>query len=113
MCDIFLGIISPWAFEYKDFDGFNMEKLRGYGRWVKVVQGRDGEDGGNIGLYYDGATGWYYPLPRRDDLFHVNEVYKLVEQRRAERFKKTPLAVQSNPFSNSSDSNEPDIFANE
>lgn len=110
-CDIFIGIVSPHAFDYKDFDGFNIEKLKGYGRWIKIVQGRDGEDGGSIGLYYDGATGFYYPLPRRDDILHVNEVYKLVEQRRKERFNRSPLSQQSNFFSNESVSDGTDIFA--
>ena len=82
-CDIFLGIVNPYSFEFKTFgSGYDITKLKSYARWLKVVQGRDGESDATLGMYFDGATGWYKELPNLNDTINLNKVYQLVERHR-------------------------------
>jgi hypothetical protein len=85
-CDIFLGIVNPYSFEFKTFGengGYDITRLRSYGRWLKVVQGRDGESDATLGMYFDGATGWYAALPHYTDTAKLNRVYQLVQENRS------------------------------
>lgn len=80
-CDIFLGIVNPYSFEFKTFgEGYDITKLRSYGRWLKVVQGRDGESDATLGMYFDGAVGWFAALPKCSDTTEMNKVYQLVQR---------------------------------
>lgn len=84
-CDVFLGIVNPYSFEFKAFgenNGYDITRLRSYGRWLKVVQGRDGESDATLGMYFDGATGWYTALPKYTDTIEMNKVYQLVQRNR-------------------------------
>jgi hypothetical protein len=84
-CDVFLGIVNPYSFEFKFFgdnNGYDITKLRGYGRWLKVVQGRDGESDATLGMFFDGATGWYASLPNYTNTDELNRVYQLVKKYR-------------------------------
>ena len=83
MCDIFLGIVNPYSFEFKVFgEGYDITKLKSYARWLKVVQGRDGESDATLGMYFDGATGWYAALPHHTNTVELNKVYQLVQRNR-------------------------------
>jgi len=82
-CDVFLGIVNPYSFEFKTFgEGYDITKLRSYARWLKVVQGRDGESDATLGMYFDGATGWYAALPKITNTVELNKVYQLVQRNR-------------------------------
>lgn len=79
-CDIMLGITSPYAFELKEDRKYDITKLKGYIKFLDVVLGRDGESNAFIGLYFDGATGFYAPLPKYDNLPELNKVYQLIQK---------------------------------
>lgn len=83
MADIFLGIVNPYAFEFQTFgenNAYDITKLRSYARWLKVVQGRDGESDATLGMYFDGAVGWYAALPHHSKIDELSKVYKLVQR---------------------------------
>lgn len=75
-----LGITSPYAFELKEDRKYDITKLKGYIKFLDVVLGRDGESNAFIGLYFDGATGFYAPLPKYDNLPELNKVYQLIQK---------------------------------
>jgi hypothetical protein len=79
-CDLFLGIVNPYSFEFPEFDKYDITKLRSYARWLKVVQGRDGESDAVLGMYFDGATGFYTSLPKYNNLTELNKVYQLIQR---------------------------------
>lgn len=79
-CDIMLGITSPYAFEFKEYLKYDITKLRGYARFLEVVLGRDGESNAVLGMYFDGATGFYAPLPKYDNISELNKVYQLIQR---------------------------------
>lgn len=79
-CDIFFGITSPYAFELREFCRYDITKLRSYCKFLEVVQGRDGESNAILGMYFDGAVGYYTPLPKYDNLTELNKVYQLIQR---------------------------------
>lgn len=78
-CDVMLGITSPYSFELKEYLKYDITKLRSYARFLEVVLGRDGESNAILGMYFDGATGYYAPLPKYSDTEALNRVYQLVQ----------------------------------
>lgn len=75
-----IGVTSPYAFEFKEYLKYDITKLRSYVRFLEVVLGRDGESNAILGMYFDGATGFYAPLPRYDNIAELNKVYQLIQK---------------------------------
>lgn len=75
-----LGITSPYAFELKEYLHYDITKLRSSARFLEVVLGRDGESNAILGMYFDGAVGYYAPLPRYDNIAELNKVYQLIQR---------------------------------
>ena len=79
-CDIFLGITSPIAFEIKEYLRYDITRLKSYCKFLEIVQGRDGESNAILGMYFDGATGYYAPLPKYDNITELKKVYELIKK---------------------------------
>lgn len=79
-CDVMLGITSPFSWELKEYLKYDITKLRGYCKFLEIVLGRDGESNAILGMYFDGATGYYAPLPKYDNISELNKVYQLIQR---------------------------------
>lgn len=79
-CDVMLGITSPFSWELKEYLKYDITKLRGYCKFLEIVLGRDGESNAILGMYFDGATGFYAPLPKYDNIPELNKVYQLIQK---------------------------------
>lgn len=83
-CDYMFGITNPFAFQMPKYPvsnvGYDITKLRDCARFLEVVLGRDGVSNSMLALYFDGATGFYSPLPKSDDYTNLRKVYDLVNQ---------------------------------
>lgn len=79
-CDVMLGITSPFSWELKEYLKYDITKLRGYCKFLEIVLGRDGEGNAILGMYFDGATGYYAPLPKYDNIPELNKVYQLIQR---------------------------------
>lgn len=79
-CDVMLGITSPFSWELKEYLKYDITKLRGYSKFLEIVLGRDGESNAILGMYFDGATGYYAPLPKYDNIAELNKVYQLIQR---------------------------------
>lgn len=79
-CDVMLGITSPFSWELKEYLKYDITKLRGYCKFLEIVLGRDGESNAILGMYFDGATGYYAPLPKYDNIAELNKVYQLIQR---------------------------------
>lgn len=75
-----LGITNPYSFELKEYLKYDITKLRSCARFLEVVLGRDGISNAIVGLYFDGATGYYATLPKYDNLEDLNKVYNLIQR---------------------------------
>lgn len=83
-CSMMLGITNPFAFEVPKYpsnsNGYDITQLRGYARFLEVVLNREGESNGLLGLYFDGATNFFTPLPPPTDTVSLQKVYALVQK---------------------------------
>lgn len=79
-CDVMLGITNPFSFELPKYLGYDISKLKDNARFLEVVLGRDGESNAILPMYFDGAVGYYAPLPRADNVTELNKVYQFVER---------------------------------
>jgi len=77
-CSMMLGITNPFSFEIPTYFGYDITKLRGYARFLEVVLSREGESNGMIGLYFDGATNFFAPLPSANNALELQRVYDLI-----------------------------------
>lgn len=79
-CSLMLGITNPFAFEIPEYLKYDIRRLRGYARFLEVVLNREGESNGVLALYFDGATNYFAPLPRYDNIADLNKVYQLIQK---------------------------------
>ena len=79
-CSVMLGITNPFAFELPEYLKYDITRLRGYARFLEVVLNREGESNGVLALYFDGATNYFAPLPKYDNINELNKVYQLVQK---------------------------------
>ena len=77
-----LGITNPDGFGIEEYREYNTSKsgLAGYARFLEAVLSREGESNGYIGLYFDGATNYFHPLPDPKDKSRLNKVYELIDK---------------------------------
>lgn len=79
-CDVMLGITCPFVWELKEYLRYDITKLKDCARFLEVVLGRDGQSNAILGMYFDGATGFYAPLPKYDNIPELNKVYQLIQK---------------------------------
>lgn len=65
--NLVLGIFSPYKFDIKSYMGYDISILKDHFRTLEVIVSRDGECGGLIPLYFDGAVCDWFELPKTDD----------------------------------------------
>jgi hypothetical protein len=62
--NVTLGLFSPFRFGISDYLSYNIEILRDRIRFLEVITNRDGEMGGMIPLWFDGAVCDFRELPK-------------------------------------------------
>lgn len=80
--NIVLGLFSPMRFELKEYMGYDITKFKDGIRFLEVIVNRDGEMGGIIALYFDGAVSSYRELPLPGDSVGINKVYDFMFKNR-------------------------------
>lgn len=73
--NIVLGIFSPYKFGLKEYLGYPIDKFKDHFRTLEVLVNRDGELGGIIALFFDGAVCSWAELPKLDNTTEMNLVY--------------------------------------
>lgn len=73
--NIVLGIFSPYKFGLKEYLGYPIDKFKDHFRTLEVLVNRDGELGGIIALFFDGAVCSWAELPKIDNTAELNMVY--------------------------------------
>lgn len=81
-CNMMLGITNPSAFEVPEYPsgkGYDIRQLKGFARFLEIVLNRDGESNDLLGLYFDGATNFFSPLPPSNDLISLQKIYNHIQ----------------------------------
>lgn len=78
--NIVLGLFSPSRFGIPTYLGYDIKKFKDNIRFLFVLANRDGEMGGVLPLYFDGAICTFAELPKPNDTIELTKVYKLLQK---------------------------------
>lgn len=78
--NITLGLNSPARFGIQEYFGYDIRRLNDNVRFLEVLVNRDGQMGGVVGLFFDGAVCTFSELPLPGDKIAMEKVYKHVKQ---------------------------------
>ena len=76
LANITLGLFSPFRFGITEYFGYDITILKDRIRFLEVITNRDGEMGGILPLYFDGAVCDFRELPKPDDKPALEKIYK-------------------------------------
>ena len=80
LADIVLGLFSPFRFGITEYFGYDIGILKDHIRFLEVIVNRNGEMGGLLPLWFDGAVCNFRELPKPDDKAHMDNVYRMCKQ---------------------------------
>ena len=75
--DIVLGLFSPFRFGITEYFGYDISILKDHIRFLEVIVNRNGEMGGMIPLWFDGAVCDFKEMPQADNKAAMNSVYAI------------------------------------
>jgi hypothetical protein len=73
--NVVLGLFSPFRFGITEYFEYDITILRDRIRFLEVITNRDGEMGGILPLWFDGAVCDFKELPKPDDKAAMSKVY--------------------------------------
>ena len=92
--NVVLGLFSPYRFGITEYFNYDITILKDHIRFLEVIVNRDGEMGGLLPLWFDGAVCDFKELPKPEDKVAMSKVYnycKQLEQRQQQTTTKTAL----------------------
>ena len=75
--DIVLGLFSPFRFGITEYFGYDVTVLKDHLRFLEVIVNRNGEMGGILPLWFDGAVCDFKELPKVEDKSAMNSIYNM------------------------------------
>lgn len=91
-CNVLLGLFSPARFGLPEYMGYDVKKFKDHLRFVEIVINRDGEMGGIMPLYFDGATNSFFELPLPNDPA-IQKWYDYAKSQEQEKYKQRVFFV--------------------
>lgn len=73
--DVVLGLFSPFRFGITEYMGYDVTILKDHLRFLEVIVNRNGEMGGLLPLYFDGAVCDFTEIPKPDDKAGLAKIY--------------------------------------
>lgn len=77
--DIVLGLFSPFRFGITEYFGYDITLLKDHIRFLEVIVNRNGEMGGLLPLWFDGAVCDFKELPKPEDKPNIDALYNLAK----------------------------------
>lgn len=77
--NLILGLYSPYRYGIRDYENYDITKMKDNIRFLEIIAGRQGGGGNVCPLYFDGAVNYFKELPLPNDKINMEKVYKLVE----------------------------------
>ena len=93
--NVLMGLFSPFKFGLKEYMGYDITKFKDSIRFLEMCVNRDGELGGIVALYFDGATCTFKELPPPDDKASLEQIYSYIN---STKYKKDKLFFIYNIF---------------
>lgn len=90
--NIVLGLFSPFRFGITEYFGYDITRLKDHIRFLEVIVNRDGEMGGLLPLWFDGAVCDFKELPKPDDKANIAVFYNRCQTLEAQKNGSTQTA---------------------
>ena len=74
-----MGLFNPFKFGLREYNGYNIVRLRDHIRFLEMCLNRDGELGGMVALFFDGATCSFFEMPPIENKEELEKVYRYAE----------------------------------
>lgn len=75
-----IGLYSPFKYGLREYEGYDITKLRNHVRFMEVIEDRDyGANGQICPLFFDGAVSTFNELPRPEDKEGMQQVYNYID----------------------------------
>ena len=89
-CSMMIGIYNPFKYGKKEYNGYDLTRLRNYARFLVIGEDRDYGAGNNVcPLFFNGASSFWSELPKADDQSGMNSVYAYIESLEKKKLEKT------------------------
>lgn len=75
--DIVLGLFSPARFGITEYFGYDITVLKDHIRFLEIIVNRNGQMGGLLPLWFDGAVCDFKELPKPEDKKLMDAVYNM------------------------------------
>ena len=75
--DIVLGLFSPFRFGITEYFGYDISILKDHIRFLEVIVNRNGEMGGILPLWFDGAVCDFREMPKPEDKTAIAGIYNI------------------------------------
>lgn len=99
--NLVIGLYSPFKYGIREYEGYDITKLRDNVRFMEVIEDRDyGANGQICPLYFDGAVSSFAELPRVQNKEDMEKMYKFVMDKQKRRFSKSFLMHSVRKFIN-------------
>lgn len=83
--NLVLGLYSPFKYEVKNHEGYDITKFRNYIRFLQVIEDRDyGANGQVCPLFFNGASSFFRELPKPDSP-EIADVLRFVDRLEAQK----------------------------
>jgi hypothetical protein len=73
--NIVIGLFSPVRFGITEYFGYDISILKDHIGFLEIIVNRDGEMGGILPLWFDGAVCDFKELPKPDDKVAMDKIY--------------------------------------
>ncbi|MBU0846987.1 hypothetical protein KKH23_07320 [Patescibacteria group bacterium] len=80
--NVVMALFSPYPFRIPKWNNYDITIFGNYYRNLEVLANRDGEPNINIGLFFEGAIGTFFELPKANDEKELNKVYNYIKNRK-------------------------------
>ena len=75
-----IGLYSPFKYGKKEYEHYDITKLRNYVRFLEIIEDRDYGANGNIcPLFFNGAVSSWAELPKPTDTAGLKQVYDYID----------------------------------
>lgn len=78
--NLVIGLYSPFKYQVKEYEKYDVTKFRNYIRFMEIIEDRDyGANGTICPLFFNGASSYFSELPLPDNKQELEKVYTYID----------------------------------
>lgn len=93
--NVVIGLYSPFKYGKRDYEGYDITRLKNYCRFMEILEDRDYGANGNIcPLFFNGAVSNFEELPLPTDSAQMQQVYSYINTLESKKINKIYFLFQ-------------------